>query len=221
MSPRLLIRWSGLGTTVAGALLALFPLLHPNHDPAGFTSWLWIPAHASIHVAVILTLFGLTGLLARQLERAGWLGLVGYVTAFFGSAGLLTIAMVELFIMPYMALQLGIGEDGSPPPGIGEAMMLISVVFAIGYMLLGAATVRAGVVPRSVGILLAVAGAFFMLGDGVLGLVIDMERYWGITFALFGAALAWLGYALWAELTARHSETRRGQRTPRLVRATR
>jgi hypothetical protein len=219
VSPHFLVRLSGLGTIVGGFLLALFPLIHPNHDPAGFTSWLWIPAHASIHVAIILALFGLFGVFVLQLQQAGWLGFAGFVTAFVGSAALLTIAMVELFIMPFMALQFGLGEDSPPPPGIGEAMMTISVVFTIGYIVLGTSIVRAKVLPRSVGILLAVAAAYFMLCDMILSPIVDTERFWGLSFALFGAALAWLGYTLWQDLGAEGVSRR--QRTPTVVASTR
>lgn len=220
MSAQRLIQWSGLGTAIGGVLLALFPLLHPNHDEAGFTSWLWVPAHAMIHVGIILALFGLVGLFVRQLDRAGWLGLAGFLTAFVGTAGFLTIAMVELFIMPYLALQQGMTEDGPPPPGIGEAMMLIGLTFAVGYIILGLATIRAQVLPRSVGILLAVAAAYFAFGERLLGTLVDMERYWGFSFAFFGAALVWLGYALWADLSHQR-QPRRTHRAPRIVSATR
>ena len=153
-------------------------------------------------------------------SSADWLGFAGFVTAFAGTAALLTIAMVELFIMPYMALQLGIGEDGPPPAWIGEAMMLISLAFVAGWVLLGVATVRARVLPRSVGILLAVAAFYFMLGERLLTPFVDTERIWGVSFALFGVALAWLGYELWGELTEA-TATRSRRRRPRIVHASR
>ena len=89
MTPSALIRASGLSAIVGGLGFVLFPLLHPNHDAAGYTSWIWVPAHMAPNVGAILVLFGLVGLLVRQLERAGWLGLVGFVVAFFGVAAAL------------------------------------------------------------------------------------------------------------------------------------
>jgi len=219
LTPSILIRWSGLGTVVAGVLVAAFPLAHPNHDAAGYTSAIWVPAHLMPHVGAVLAMFGLVGLLARQLERAGWFGVVGFVAAFVGTASLLTGAMIEAFIIPFMSLQSPDVVDGRPPPGVGEAFMTISVLFSAGYILLGIATARAGVLPRSVGVLLAVGAAVLMFGDMVATGLLGNENLWGIGFALFGAALAWLGYALWRDRVRVSSARRsaRGQRTPRLV----
>src|SRR3954468_3331487 len=105
LSPFILIRWSGLSTIVGGVLIAAFPLFHPNHDAAGYTSAIWVPAHLMPHVGAVLALFGLVGLFDRQFERAGWLGLAGFVRAVIGTASLLTGAMIEAFIIPYMGLQ--------------------------------------------------------------------------------------------------------------------
>lgn len=223
MTPSVLIRWSGLGTIVAGALVAIFPLVHPNHDAAGYTSAIWVPAHLTPHVGAVLALFGLVGLLARQLERAGWFGVVGFVTAFIGTASLLTGAMIEAFIIPFMGLQTPDVVDGPPPPGVGEAFMTISVLFAVGYVVLGIATARAGVLPRSVGILLAVGGAALMFGDMIATGLFGNENLWGISFALFGAALAWLGYSLWSDpiLIGDARGATRGPRARRLVPDTR
>jgi hypothetical protein len=219
----MLIRWSGLGTIIAGVLVATFPLVHPNHDATGYASVLWVPAHLMPHVGAVLALFGLVGLLARQLERAGWFGVVGFVAAFVGTASLLTGAMVEAFIIPFMGQQFPGIEDGPPPPGVGEAFMTISVLFAVGYIVLGVATARASVLPRSVGLLLAVGAAALMFSDMVTNGLFGNENLWGIGFALFGAALAWLGYNLWSDANALGVARRsaRGHRTPRLVPDTR
>jgi hypothetical protein len=223
LSPSILIRWSGLGTIVAGALVTTLPLVHPNHDAAGYTSAIWVPAHLMPHAGAVLALFGLVGLLARQLERAGWLGVFGFVTAFIGTASLLTGAMVEAFIIPFIGLQTPDVVDGPPPPGIGEAFMTISILFAVGYVVLGVATARAGVLPRSVGVLLAVGAAALMFGDTVATGVFGNENLWGVGFALFGAALAWLGYTLWSDpsLIGDARRAARGPRTRRLVSDTR
>lgn len=214
MSPSVLIRWSGLGTIVAGTLVAIFPLVHPNHDATGFTSAIWVPAHLMPHVGAVLALFGLVGLLARQLERAGRFGVVGFVAAFIGTASMLTGAMIEAFIIPFMNLQTPDIADGPPPPGVGEAFMTVSVLFAVGYIVLGIATARAGVLPRSVGVLLAVGAATMMFGDMIAAGVFGNENLWGIGFALFGASLAWLGYSLWSDPVL-IGEARRATRGPR------
>jgi hypothetical protein len=50
--------------------------------------------------AMILAMFGLVGLLARQLERAGRPGAIGFACAFVGSALILTSTDVERSFFP-------------------------------------------------------------------------------------------------------------------------
>ena len=81
MTPSALVRASGLATIVGGLLFVLFPLLHPDHTAAGYTSWIWVPAHMAPNVGAILVLFGLVGLLTRQLEKAGLFGVIAFTFA--------------------------------------------------------------------------------------------------------------------------------------------
>ena len=196
MSAATLIRWSGLATILAGLLVGLFPLLHPNHDPDSFRSPIWIIAHLLPHVAVVLTLFGLIGVFVRQFSPAGWLGLIGFLTAFVGTALILTQALVELFIMPFIGLEVPHLMEGPPPPGLDAAFMLMAVLFSLGYVLLGIAIMRAGVLPRGVGLLLAISAPVFMLGIGPVGELFGTEALFRVSGVLFGAALMWLGYSL-------------------------
>ena len=213
MSPTYLIRLSGLGPIVAGVLFALFPLFHPNHDPAGYASLAWVPAHFMPNLGALLALFGLIGLLARQLQRAGWLGVVGFVVAFTGTALLLMGGMLEMFVFPYLGQIRPAWEEEPPPAGIVEAFLAIKVIFTLGYVLLGAAIARARVLPGSVGILLAVGAVIFNFGDPVL-MVLGLENAWGAPFALFGAGLAWFGYALWSGVSERRAVRIVAQRVP-------
>ena len=204
VSPMQLIRWSGLGPMLAGLALVLFPLLHPNHDPAGYKSALWVPAHFMPSLAAILTLFGLFGLLARQLQRAGWLGVVAFVVAVVGTSLLLTAGMLEMFIFPYLGEIRPTWEEEPPPAGIVEAFLAIKATLTLGYVLVGAAIVRAGVLPRSAGVLLAVSTVAFNFGDPVL-MALGLEAAWGLPFALFGVGLAWFGYGLWTSASERRA----------------
>ena len=68
------------------------------------------------------------------------------------------------------------------------------MVFSIGYILVGVAAARAGVLPRGAGILLALGAPLVAFSPpiGVQAVII-------VGHTLFGVGLAWLGYALWAE----------------------
>ena len=196
-----LVRWSGLGMMLAGLLVALFPMLHPNHDPAGFQSWTWAPIHLMTHVGALLAIFGLIGTFLRQFRPAGWLGLIGFVTATVATALILMYLLIEISIMPYLALQVPGGleavEGDVPPPGIAEASMLFAALFSTGYVLLGAAIVRAGVLPRAAGWLLAVGAPLLNPVSGILEGMLGSELPFRLSGMLFGLGLAWLGYALW------------------------
>jgi len=197
LTPSALIRASGLATIVGGIFFALFPILHPDHTAAGYTSWIWVPAHMMPNVGAILVLFGLTGLLVRQLERAGLFGVAAFVIAFIGTASFVMGAMIEAFIIPYMGLQSPEIVDGPPPPGVGEAFLIITSLFALGYLLLGIATYRAGVLPRSVGTLLIVGAVADTVLTKLGAISMDLDFLWVLGPVLLGAGLAWLGYALW------------------------
>ncbi len=216
MTPSALIRASGLATIVGGAFFALFPLLHPDHTAAGYTSWLWVPAHMMPNVGAILVLFGLVGLMVRQLERAGLFGVIAFVAAFVGTASLVMGAMIEAFIIPFMGLQTPEMVDGPPPPGVGEAFLVITTLFGIGYLLLGIATYRAAVLPRNVGVLLIVGSLADMVLPKLGAVDPSLDPLWVVGFVLFGAGVAWLGYALWTGTPQRN-----GVRQPRIRPTTR
>jgi hypothetical protein len=204
-----LIRWAGLATILGGICMVLFPILHPNHDAAGYTGPMWIPAHLMPHIAAITLLFGLPALYARQGERNGRLGLAGYVLATIATAQLLMVAWVELFIMPFIGLQMPGLEEGPPPPGIEVAGLIMNQSLAIGYFVLGLGIVRARVLPRGAGVLLMIAAPLFsnLFGDTFLRQIapdLTLDTFF-LTMTLFGLAIGWVGLGLW---------TGRGERRP-------
>jgi hypothetical protein len=200
----LLIRWSGLTLVLAGALFGLFPFLHPNHDPGGFESFLWVPAHLMPNVGAIVALLGLTGVFARQLRAAGWLGVVAFVASIIGTASFVGGLMIEAFIIPYMSLEFPeLILDDTPPPGVAEAFLVIRMLFMIGFILLGASVTYAGHYGRDLGALLIISAIFNTLGDLLIG---DPAFYLGS--AMFGFALGWLGWAMWKDQSGRPGVSR-------------
>jgi hypothetical protein len=190
-----LIRWSGLSLVLAGLLFGLFPFVHPNHDPDGFKSALWVPAHLMPNVGAVVALLGLTGVFARQLRAAGWLGVVAFVASMIGTASFVSGLMIEAFMIPYMSLEFPeLLLDDTPPPGVAEAFLMIRLLFMVGFILLGAAVIQARHYGRNVGLLLIVSAIFNSLGDLLIG---DPAFYLGS--AMFGGALGWLGIAMWNE----------------------
>jgi hypothetical protein len=77
--------------------------------------------------------------------------------------------------------------------------VLDGVVYILGGLLFGIATLRAGILPRWPAGLLAVAAAVSPVGD-----LLPLE-YKALVAVPVGIALAWLGYALWSEQRGRAS----------------
>jgi hypothetical protein len=181
ISPGALIRRSGLLAVGAGAYMVVLPFLHPSDD-VGVQSAAWVPVHLLYFAALAVMLLVLVGILARQLQRAGRLGVAGFLVALAGTAMMLLEGREHLFSPDF-----GVGT----PLGLWE-LISASLIFSIGYILLGIAIARARVLPRGAGILLAVGGPIVAFSPpiGILAVLI-------VGHALFGLGLAWSGYALW------------------------
>lgn len=180
LSPTALIRWSGLLAIAAGVSTVLVPLVHPESPQSAA----WVPIHL-LHFATLMAIqLVLVGILARQLQRAGRLGLIGFITAFVGTAMALLEGREHLFSDDF-----GQGT----PLGLWQ-LITASFVFSIGYILLGVAVARAGVLPRGTGILLAVGGPVVAFSPpiGIFAVIV-------VGHALFGLGLAWAGCALRTE----------------------
>ena len=173
-----LIRRSGLLAIAAGAYVVLLPFLHPENPQSAA----WVPVHLLYFAALTVVLLVLVGILARQLQRAGGLGVAGFLTAFVGTAMMLMEGREHLFSHDF-----GQGT----PPGLWE-LVAASATFSIGYILLGVSISRAGVLPRGAGILLAIGGPIVAFSPpiGVVSVLI-------VGHALFGLGLVWSGHALW------------------------
>lgn len=199
--PRL-IRWSGMALLFSGVILVTSMLLHPRGAAFGETlERQWMPVHIAEGLVYLLDLLGLSGLYLRQAEKAGMLGLVGFVLTLFGSAFGLSVAVDELVLYPYIAAQeyapktwFDLAELAWPLAGLVLPLLLNIIFFDLGVILTGLAILRAGILPRWVGWQLLVGmalsiGAF--LSPAIYSLFYIGEMVLGIGFA-------WAGYVLWS-----------------------
>jgi len=193
-----LIHWMGLVCVVAGALIALAEILHPaGEDLIAVHSPLWSPAHMTWWLGVLLLQFGLIGLYARHAEALGWLGLIGFVLAFFGAGFTSGILFLQSSAVPLIA--------PSSPAVANELLfgpvgwvLLNEASFGGGIILFAVATMRAHVYPRWAGLLVIIGIALYLASwvppDRVLSHGIALAS--NLTF---GLGVAWMGYALWSE----------------------
>jgi len=199
MSTANLIRWSGLISILAGVLYALAAILHPvGEDIAAYTSPNWVTAHLVYWVSAILMLFSLVGLYARQVEKIRWLGLVGFVLAFIGTAYVGSIFVMVSTVIPLVAAETPALFDRAATPSTVTVLVVV-LGFSLGYILFSVATMRAGVLPRWSGLLLIIGVSFFMISEAPLFDRTLSHVIVTVGDVVFGLGLAWMGYALWSE----------------------
>lgn len=210
MSTTKLIRWSGLALMLGGIALAVHYLTHPPGETAQYAFYpLWVPSHWLGGIALMLIPLGLMGLYARQWEKAGLLGLIGFVLTYVGctlSAG--ASIFLSVGVVPFLAAR-GMDSlvDPKGPLFTSSAMQLAvglgALSLLLGLLLFAVATLRARVLPRW--------GAWLVILTiplGVVALVFILfigtsPSLQGIGQTLIGGVLglgllAW-GWALWSE----------------------
>jgi hypothetical protein len=217
-----LIRWSGLAALVAGLIFAGIQPIHPPDVLSSVTTGVWTIIISLKFAMCLLFLIGIAGIYARQVEEAGWLGLAGFLLLILCWWLQTGYVFADLFILPPLATAapqfvesfLGIVNPGSPVEmnigALPAAYGLIGILYMLGGLLFGIATLRAGILPRWPAGLLAVAAT---LTPAAALLPHAIQRLAAIPV---GLALAWLGYALWSERRA--SDPVRGRGSSQLRR---
>jgi hypothetical protein len=214
-----LVRWAGLSAAAAGILFVFVQTIHPPELLSSVTTGAWVVVHSLSVAMCFFWLLGITGIYARQVEEAGWLGLAGYLlwSLFLVLTAAFTFA--EAFIEPPLATAaptfvegfLGVerGATGGANLGVLPALYTLSgVLYLLGGVLFGVATLRAGILPRWAAGVLAV-GTVLPLAFSLLP---QVPVRWAAVPV--GVALAWLGLALWSERRERASEPVPGRAGP-------
>ena len=165
----------------------------------------------------LLFLVGWTGLYARQVKEAGWLGLAGFLLLSLSWALQMAFIFATAFILPLLAttapkfvdgvLRSASGTVSSVNLGALPALYtLVGIGYILGGLLFGIATLRVGILPRWAAGLLAVASALpiaFVLSP-VAALIPPQIQH--LAAMPVGVAVAWLGYALLSERREQASE---------------
>jgi hypothetical protein len=218
-----LIRWSGLAAIAAGIIFIGIQPIHPPDVVESVTTNLWTIIIGLKFVMCLFFLVGVTGIYARQAEKAGWLGLAGFallIVSWWLQSGFI---FVEFFVLPVVATPLpgfvesalGVGNGHPGAMDIGAfvpAYAVVGVCYLLGGLLFGIATVRAAVLPRWPAVLLAVAA---IITPAAALLPHALQRYAAIPM---GIALIWLGCSLWTERRGKAAEASARSMTPELAR---
>ena len=196
MSSSNLARWGGLAAVAGGVLLVLWaflliPMFGPTMVPGSVYQLSVIPWSLSWFLLV----GSLIGLYARQANASSWLGAVGFAMAYFG--GLVVVVLSFVYVQWPMPGPYSWGD------GSGRGMAVL--VWEVGLLLLGIATLRASALPLPWRMLpLAIFLVFpLSIASTPLMLTAGLESeffYSGVPHALTGVGWVLLGYALWSEM---------------------
>jgi hypothetical protein len=219
-----LIRAAGLAAMAAGILFIVVQAIHPLDVLSSLTT----PRRAIVHYLSmamdICALLGLTGLYARQVEKSGWLGLVGYLLFSLFWASSLASHFLESFISPLLATNapklaeglLDVVNGVSGGIYLGALPMVETMAglagYALGGLLFAIAMIRARVMPRWASVLLAVSIVLPFFTQSLVH-----HPYDRIFAVPVGLALAWLGFALFNEQRPPASEPVFGMVSPLAV----
>ena len=189
MSSVTLYRASGLALLLGAVLFIIGSILSFAGAPL---TPLWLVMTGLWISGMVLQLLGLPGIVARQASRAGWLGFVGFLLTFLGWFLLTGFYVVDDLIMsPWLnALAPHVYTQWFVNPAVGVSIHVANSLLGVGGVLLGMATMRAGVLPRWAGLLL-IAAAVVALGSFVIGSLTS------VAVGLVVLGLGWMGYALW------------------------
>ncbi len=207
-----LIRWAGLSAMVAGIIyVVVVGMFHQANIVSSVTTTQWAIVHALATAMCFFFLLGITGLYARQVKEAGWLGLAGFLL--YSLSWVLTVpfTFAEVTILPLLATEaptLAEGFIGSFNSSAGDTNFgvlaniwtLTGTLYILGGLLFGIATFRAGILPRLAAGLLVVGSVL-----SPVAALLPPEHEPKVAVPV-GIALAWLGYALWSERRKQASE---------------
>lgn len=207
-----LIRWAGLAAVAAGVIFAGIQPIHPPDVLASVTTSAWAIIMPVKIAMCLLFLVGITGIYTRQAKESGWLGLAGFLLLNLSWALNLAFIFSEAFVVPLLATTAPTFVDGffgifnGQPVEMNLGMLpalyaLTGLLYMLGGLLFGIATFRAGILPRPAAALLAVVS---VLTPAAALLPHEIQRLAGMPV---GIALAWLGYALWAEQRMKAAES--------------
>ena len=179
------------GTLVIGTRLAIM-LTTPTELGDGLKAFALSPTFAVISVLSIVGFAFLALALVAVYERegpaAGWFGVVGVGAALIGTVFMTGDWWYEAFAVPWMAdVSPHVFETGAGGRLLAGGLASFAL-FAIGWALFGAASLRARVFPRSISLGILVGGV--LAGIPIAGAYLYGSLLFGVAIAALGVWLA-------------------------------
>jgi hypothetical protein len=202
--------WGGILTAVVGVFLVLFGILPitmlPTSEP--LIQWVmdpdWSVLNGMALLMTVLTPLALTCLYSRQIKDSGWLGLIGYVMAFTGSVLFASVQFDEAFLWQIFAKEAPALLDLTGPmftnPSFSTVYLAMGVLYILGFILFGIATLRGGVFPRAAALMLIVGVPLYASGVFLPQLL----RTAGAILA--GVSFVWMGLSMWSQSINNHGK---------------
>lgn len=220
MSSTTLYRLSGLALLLALPFQVAGWILHP---PGEQLTDLFSPyqqlSHLIMFFSWLLVLLGLMGFYAKQADRAGVLGLIGFAATMFAIAYHFYLLLYEAYPAVALAYDKATQDlivTGGPLAHGAGALGPLGFAAVFVFPLFGIVTLRAGVLPRLAGWLPILSVPAFFVGTMLLP-----ERLPGplssiaVLYYLLFLGYAWGGYALWTgKERVRKPATRQGAPQP-------
>ncbi len=180
----------GGASVIASALLAVLSFIlylivvgGGRLSEAATSAVFFLPSGAQL-LAMALLLVGLVALYVRQAEMFGALGLIGFLLALLGTTLAAGALWSQVFVVPQLA-------DVAPAVvnrGAGSVLagfLLSFLLFGVGWLLFGVATLRTRIFPRGAVILLIVGAVISILPLPSRALILEIAAAW-LGFALLG-----------------------------------
>lgn len=211
MSSASLSRLSGIVLLVGGLLslvsAAVLDVEFPgrNATPQQMMSSPWSLETSLLLVGVLLITLGFPGFYLRQSAQAGKLGFAGFVLLWVGILfGELCLTAIQVTIFPWLAQKDPklLGPAAAPFAAALVGVIAPTLLFIVGGILLGIATMRSGVFGRGPGIALLALGIIGIIAvllipmplpaaaDNIINTVFDVYSL---------TAFTWCGFAMVAQ----------------------
>lgn len=207
-----LIGLAGIAAILSGVLFIVIQAIHPDDVLSSVNTARYSVAHYLGVAMCFLGILGISGIYAKQVEKAGWLGFAGYLLISLFYALTMGFQFIEAFVSPPLAAEapdfvegiLGIpsGTVGDIYVGHLETIYSVTgVMYLLGGLLFGIASFRSGILSRWASGLLAIGTILPLPLSSLIH-----HPYDRILALPMGLSLAWLGYSLWSKRQMTASE---------------